>query len=43
VSEEHFHRQFNLNVLGLLFTSQKAAESFGTDGGSIINISSVAG
>jgi 3-oxoacyl-[acyl-carrier protein] reductase len=43
VTEEHFHRQFNLNVLGLLLASQKAAESFGTDGGSIINISSVAG
>src|SRR2546423_11521045 len=42
VTEEHFHRQFNLNVLGLLLVSQKAAEAFGADGGSIINISSVA-
>ena len=42
VTEEHFHRQFNLNVLGLLLTSQKAAESFDAGGGSIINISSVA-
>ena len=41
VTEEHFHRQFNLNVLGLLLASQKAAECFGTDGGSIVNISSV--
>jgi 3-oxoacyl-[acyl-carrier protein] reductase len=29
VTEEHFHRQFDLNVLGLLLTSQKAAEAFG--------------
>jgi 3-oxoacyl-[acyl-carrier protein] reductase len=43
VTEEHFHRQFNLNVLGLLLTSQKAAASFDASGGSIINISSVAG
>jgi 3-oxoacyl-[acyl-carrier protein] reductase len=43
VTEEHFHRQFNLNVLGLLLTSQKAAASFDADGGSIINISSGAG
>ena len=43
VTEEHFHRQFNLNVLGLVLTSQKAAASFGADGGSIINISSGAG
>ena len=43
VTEEHFHRQFNLNVLGLLLTSQKAVEHFDAAGGSIINISSVAG
>jgi 3-oxoacyl-[acyl-carrier protein] reductase len=42
VTEEHFQRQFNLNVLGLLLTTQKAVEAFGADGGSIINISSVA-
>jgi 3-oxoacyl-[acyl-carrier protein] reductase len=43
VTAEHFHKQFNLNVLGLLLTTQKAVESFGSSGGSIINISSVAG
>src|SRR5439155_7673515 len=43
ITEEHFHRQFNLNVLGLLLTSQKAVEFFDASGGSIINISSVAG
>jgi 3-oxoacyl-[acyl-carrier protein] reductase len=42
VTEEHFHRQFDINVLGLLLASQKAAESFGDGGGSIINISSMA-
>jgi 3-oxoacyl-[acyl-carrier protein] reductase len=41
VTEEHFHKQFDVNVLGLLLTSQKAAEAFGDEGGSIINISSV--
>ncbi len=41
ITEEHFHRQFNVNVLGLLLTTQKAVTLFGSDGGSIINISSV--
>src|SRR5437867_491559 len=41
VTEEHFHKQFNLNVLGLILTSQEAAKHFGAKGGSIINISSV--
>ncbi len=43
VTEDHFHRQFNLNVLGLLLASRKAAGAFGDRGGSIVNISSVAG
>jgi len=41
ITEEHFHKQFNLNVLGLLLTTQQAATQFGPNGGSIINISSV--
>jgi len=41
VSEEHFHKQFNLNVLGLLLASQAAAKQFDSAGGSIINISSI--
>ncbi len=41
VTEEHFHKQFNLNVLGLLLASQAAARQFDGAGGSIINISSV--
>src|SRR5947208_482014 len=43
ITEEHYHKQFNLNVLGLLLASQKAVEAFGENGGSIINISSVVG
>ncbi|WP_010581675.1 SDR family NAD(P)-dependent oxidoreductase [Schlesneria paludicola] len=41
ITAEHFHRQFDLNVLGLLFATQEAVKLFGSDGGSIINISSV--
>ena len=41
VSEELFHKQFNLNVLGLLLSSQAAVKLFDSAGGSIINISSV--
>ena len=39
VTEEQFHRQFNVNVLGLLLTTQAAVKHLG-EGGSIINISS---
>ncbi|MCI0685516.1 MAG: glucose 1-dehydrogenase [Gemmataceae bacterium] len=42
VTAEHFHKMFNVNVLGLILTSQEAVKHFGPDGGSIINISSVA-
>jgi len=42
VTEEHFHKQFNLNVLGLILSTQEAVKYFGPGGGSIINISSVA-
>jgi 3-oxoacyl-[acyl-carrier protein] reductase len=41
ITEEHFHKQFDLNVLGLLLTSQQAVKYFGAAGGSIINISSI--
>jgi 3-oxoacyl-[acyl-carrier protein] reductase len=43
IGEEHFHRQFNINVLGLVLTTQAAVKQFGPDGGSIVNISSVVG
>jgi 3-oxoacyl-[acyl-carrier protein] reductase len=42
INPEHFHKQFDLNVLGLLLATQEAVKHFGPSGGSIINISSVA-
>ena len=41
INAEHFHKHFDLNVLGLLLTTQEAVKHFSEDGGSIINISSV--
>jgi 3-oxoacyl-[acyl-carrier protein] reductase len=41
VTEEHFHKQFNLNVLGLILTTQEAIKHFTEAGGSIVNISSL--
>src|SRR5439155_350456 len=43
VTPEHFHKLFDLNVLGLLLTTQEAVKLIGAEGGSIINISSAAG
>ena len=42
ITEEQFHRQFNTNVLGLMLATQEAARHFGAEGGSVINIGSVA-
>ena len=42
VTEEHFHKQFDLNVLGLILVSKEAVRHFDAAGGSIINISSAA-
>lgn len=41
ITEEHFHKQFNLNVLGLILATQEAVKHFGETGGSVINISSL--
>ena len=41
VTPEHFHKQFDLNVLGLILASKEAAERFGDAGGSIVNVSSM--
>jgi len=41
ITEELFHRHFNLNVLGVIFAIQEALNYFGPAGGSIINTSSV--
>jgi len=42
VREEEFHREFNTNVLGPILAIQEGVKHFGPDGGSVINISSVA-
>ena len=42
VTETEFHREFNTNVLGLLLVTQEAVQHFRPEGGSIINIGSVA-
>jgi 3-oxoacyl-[acyl-carrier protein] reductase len=42
VTEDHFRKHFDLNVLGLVLASKEAAKYFGAEGGSIINISSAA-
>jgi 3-oxoacyl-[acyl-carrier protein] reductase len=39
ITEEHFHRMFNVNVLGSVLTTQAAVKHLGS-GGSIINIGS---
>jgi 3-oxoacyl-[acyl-carrier protein] reductase len=39
ITEEHFHRHFNINVLGPLLTTQAAVKHL-AEGGSIINIGS---
>ena len=41
VTPEHFHKQFDLNVLGLILASREAVRYFGPGGGSIVNVSSV--
>jgi len=40
ITEEHFHKHFNLNVLGLLLVTKEAVKLIGPEGGSIINIGS---
>jgi 3-oxoacyl-[acyl-carrier protein] reductase len=42
VTAEDYHWTFNLNVLGLLLASKESLKYFGPEGGSIINIGSVA-
>jgi 3-oxoacyl-[acyl-carrier protein] reductase len=42
VTEEHFDRMFNLNVKGLLFATQAATGAMDEQGGSVINIGSMA-
>ena len=42
VDEAHFDRIFDLNVKGLVFATQAAVKAFGENGGTVINISSMA-
>jgi 3-oxoacyl-[acyl-carrier protein] reductase len=42
VTEREFHRQFDVNVLGPILATQEAVKRFGDNGGSVINVSSVA-
>jgi len=42
ITEEHYDRQFDINVKGLILATQEAAKYFGAEGGSIVNISSTA-
>lgn len=42
VTLDHYHKIMDLNVLGLLLVTQEALKHFNEEGGSILNISSVA-
>jgi 3-oxoacyl-[acyl-carrier protein] reductase len=42
VTEQQFHRMFDTNVLGMLLVTQEALKHFNSDGGSIVNIGSLA-
>ena len=42
VTEQQFHRMFDTNVLGIILATQEALKHFNANGGSIINISSLA-
>jgi len=41
VTEDHFHRHFDINVLGTILATRESLKHFNGDGGSVINISSV--
>ena len=42
ITEQQFHRMFDTNVLGMLLVTQEAVKHFNLNGGSIINIGSLA-
>jgi 3-oxoacyl-[acyl-carrier protein] reductase len=42
ITEDGFHRHFNVNVLGTILATQQALKHFSRSGGSIVNISSIA-
>src|SRR6201993_975846 len=43
ITEQSFHLHYDVNVLGTILTVQEAIKRFGSDGGSIINLSSIVG
>ncbi len=43
ITEKSFHLHYDINVLGTILTVQEAINRFGTNGGSIINLSSIVG
>lgn len=43
ITVAEFHREFSTNVLGPILTIQEAVKQFGFEGGSVINLSSLAG
>jgi 3-oxoacyl-[acyl-carrier protein] reductase len=43
ITPEHIHKHFNVNVAGLLLTTQEAVKLMGPEGGSIVNIGSIVG
>lgn len=43
ITPEHYHKMYDVNVLGLLLATRHAVALMGPDGGSVINIGSVAG
>ena len=42
ITENDFHRQYDTNVLGLILATQEGVKHFGPEGGSVINVSSLA-
>jgi 3-oxoacyl-[acyl-carrier protein] reductase len=42
VTEQQFHRMFDTNVLGILLATQEALKHFTAEGGSIVNVGSLA-
>jgi 3-oxoacyl-[acyl-carrier protein] reductase len=41
INADHFHKQFDLNVLGLILSTQEAVKYFSPAGGSVVNVSSL--
>jgi 3-oxoacyl-[acyl-carrier protein] reductase len=42
ITDDEFHREFNINLLGTLLATKEAVNYFGPNGGSVINMNSIA-